>query len=56
MAPRIPNKQNINTTDKNQLKQARDLLVEAKKRSLGFEGGVGIKNKVLAKACRAETS
>lgn len=42
----------LNSTDKKQLKEARDLLIEAKKRSLGFEGGVGIKNKVLAKVCR----
>jgi spermidine/putrescine transport system substrate-binding protein len=42
----------LNSTDKKQLREARDLLIEAKKRSLGFEGGVGIKNKVLAKVCR----
>ena len=39
----------VNTTDVAVLKKARDLLVEAKKRSIGFEGGVGGKNKVLAK-------
>ena len=38
----------LNTTDKKQMKEARDVLIEAKKRSIGFEGGVGIKNKVLA--------
>jgi spermidine/putrescine transport system substrate-binding protein len=43
----------LNTTDKKQMKEARDLLIDAKKRSLGFEGGVGIKNKVLAKVCKA---
>jgi spermidine/putrescine transport system substrate-binding protein len=43
----------LNSTDKKQLTEARDLLIEAKKRSLGFEGGVGIKNKILAKVCRA---
>ena len=43
----------LNSTDKKQLKEARDLLIEAKKRSLGFEGGVGIKNKVLARVCKA---
>jgi spermidine/putrescine transport system substrate-binding protein len=43
----------LNTTDKKQLKEARDLLLNAKKRSLGFEGGVGVKNKVLAKVCKA---
>ena len=42
----------LNSTDKKQLKEARDILIEAKKHSLGFEGGVGIKNKVLAKVCR----
>ena len=41
----------FNSVDKKQLKEARDLLIEAKKRSLGFEGGVGAKNKVLAKVC-----
>ena len=39
----------FNSTDSKQLKQARELLMDAKKRSLGFEGGVGGKNKVLAK-------
>ena len=42
-----------NTTDPQQLKEARDLLLSAKKRSLGFEGGVGGKNKVLAKGAVA---
>jgi spermidine/putrescine transport system substrate-binding protein len=42
----------LNTTDKKQLKEARDLLLNAKKRSLGFEGGVGVKNKVLARVCK----
>jgi len=42
-----------NSTDPQQLKQARDLLLSAKKRSLGFEGGVGGKNKVLAKGAVA---
>ena len=42
----------LNTVDKKQMKEARDLLLDAKKRSLGFEGGVGIKNKVLARVCR----
>jgi spermidine/putrescine transport system substrate-binding protein len=41
----------LNTVDKEQLKEARDLMIEAKKRSVGFEGGVGGKNKVLAKGC-----
>ena len=38
-----------NSTDPKQLMEARDLLLDAKKRSLGFEGGVGGKNRVLAK-------
>ena len=42
----------FNNTDKTQLREARDLLLEAKKRSRGFEGGVGGKNKVLAKVCK----
>ena len=42
-----------NTTELSQLKEARDTLVNAKKRSLGFEGGVGGKNKVLAKGAVA---
>jgi spermidine/putrescine transport system substrate-binding protein len=41
--------QSVNTTDAEQLKKARDLLIEAKKRALGFDGGVGGKNKVLAR-------
>ncbi|MGD1019040.1 MAG: spermidine/putrescine ABC transporter substrate-binding protein [Verrucomicrobiia bacterium] len=42
----------FNSTDRKQLLEARGLLVEARKRSLGFDGGVGAKNKVLAKVCR----
>lgn len=42
----------LNNTDKSQLREARDLIIEAKKRSRGFEGGVGGKNKVLAKVCK----
>jgi len=38
----------LNSTNVKELAEARDLLVEAKKRSLGFEGGVAGKNKVLA--------
>jgi spermidine/putrescine transport system substrate-binding protein len=41
----------LNTVEPEKLKEVRDLLIEAKKRSLGFEGGVGGKNKVLAKGC-----
>lgn len=39
----------VNETDPDKLKKARDLLVEAKGRSIGFDGGVGGKNKVLSK-------
>lgn len=39
----------VNSVDPKELTEARDLLLEAKKRSLGFEGGVGGKNRVLAK-------
>ena len=42
----------VNSTDKAQLRQARDLILDAKKRSRGFEGAVGGKNKVLAKICK----
>lgn len=38
-----------NTTNREELSEARDLLVEAKKRSLGFESSLGCKNRVLAK-------
>ncbi len=43
----------VNTVDKQQLKEAFEVLVDAKKRSRGFEGGVGGKNKVLGKVCKA---
>jgi spermidine/putrescine transport system substrate-binding protein len=43
----------VNSTDAKQLKEARDLIVAAKKRSLGFDGSVGGKNKVLAKTANA---
>jgi spermidine/putrescine transport system substrate-binding protein len=39
----------VNTTNPEELRAAAALLGEAKKRSQGFEGGVGGKNKVLAK-------
>ena len=42
----------LNTTDKKEMKAAGNLLIESKKRSLGFEGGVGIKNKILANVCK----
>jgi spermidine/putrescine transport system substrate-binding protein len=43
----------VNSTNLNELKQARDLIIAAKKRSSGFEGSVGAKNKVLARTARA---
>lgn len=43
----------VNTVDPKQLKEVADLLVATKRRSQGFEGGVGGKNKVLAKAIKA---
>ena len=42
----------VNSTDPKQLKIARDLIIESKKRSVGFEGSVGVKNKVLAKTAQ----
>lgn len=42
-----------NSTDLRQLKEARDLIIAAKKRSRGFDGSVGAKNKVLAKTVKA---
>jgi spermidine/putrescine transport system substrate-binding protein len=43
----------VNTTDQEQLKKIRDLLLESKKRSQGFDAGVGAKNKVLNKSVTA---
>ena len=43
----------LNSVDPAQLKEARDLILDAKRRCAGFEGSVGGKNKVLAKAARA---
>jgi len=43
----------LNTTDKKALLDARDLILAAKRRSRGFEGGVGGKNKVLARRVSA---
>jgi spermidine/putrescine transport system substrate-binding protein len=42
----------VNTTDPKQLKAARDLLIEAKRRSVGFDGSVGAKNKILGKTAQ----
>lgn len=39
----------VNSTNPVELAEARDLLVEAKKRSLGFEAGIGGRNRVLTK-------
>jgi len=43
----------VNTGDQAQLKKMAEVLAAAKKKSQGFEGGVGGKNKVLAKAVTA---
>lgn len=43
----------LNSIDVKELKEARDLTIETKKRSLGFDGSVGGKNKVLAKTAKA---
>jgi spermidine/putrescine transport system substrate-binding protein len=43
----------LNSTEPAHLREARDLLIEAKRRSLGFDGSVGGKNKILSKAARA---
>lgn len=42
----------INSTNIDELREARDILLDAKRRSLGFEGGVGGKNRVLAKGAK----
>lgn len=43
----------LNSTDPKQLKEVRDLIIDAKKRCLGFDGSVGGKNKVLGKNAAA---
>ncbi len=43
----------VNSTDPKQLKEARDLILAAKKRCVGFEGSVGAKNKVVGKGAQA---
>ncbi len=40
----------LNSVDLAQLKEARDLILQAKKRGLAFEGSVGGKNRILGKA------
>jgi spermidine/putrescine transport system substrate-binding protein len=47
------NGQSFNSTDPAQLKKARDLVIDAKKRSVGFDGSVAAKNKVLGKIAKA---
>ncbi|NDF00912.1 MAG: extracellular solute-binding protein, partial [Verrucomicrobia bacterium] len=39
----------LNSIEIPHLKEARDLIIEAKQRSLGFDGSVGAKNKLMAK-------
>ena len=43
----------VNTTNPDEIEAAGALLIEAKKRAQGFEGGVGGKNKVLGKEVTA---
>jgi spermidine/putrescine transport system substrate-binding protein len=42
----------MNSTSKKELREARDLLLEAKRRSVGFAGGVEGKNRVLARGVK----
>ncbi len=42
----------LNSTEPAHLKEARDVLIAAKARSVGFDGSVGAKNKVLARQAR----
>lgn len=43
------NGHSLNSVDLSHLKEARDLIVAAKKRCVGFDGSVGAKNKVLSR-------
>ncbi len=43
----------LNSTNAAELKEARDLVLAAKKRAVGFEGSVAAKNKVLARGAQA---
>lgn len=43
----------LNSTDIPHLKEARDLVIEAKRRAAGFDGSVGAKNKVIARSVAA---
>ena len=46
----------VNATDPKELKEARDLIIATKKRSRGFDGSVGAKNRVLAISLRPRAS
>jgi spermidine/putrescine transport system substrate-binding protein len=43
----------LNSTNSNHLREARDLLVQTKKRCLAFEGSVAAKNRILARSVAA---
>lgn len=43
----------LNSTEIPHLKEARDLVIKAKKRALGFDGSVGAKNKVAGRSAAA---
>jgi len=47
------NGHSVNSINPQELTKARDLIIAAKKRSSGFDGSVGAKNKVLGKTARA---
>jgi spermidine/putrescine transport system substrate-binding protein len=47
------NGRSLNSVKPDELKEARDLVLNAKKRAIGFENTVGGKNKVISKAARA---
>lgn len=42
----------VNSVDAKDIKLARDLCIAAKKRCVGFDGSVGVKNKVLGKTAK----
>ena len=42
----------VNSVDPKELKAARDLCIAAKARSVGFDGSVGVKNKILGKTAQ----
>ena len=42
----------VNSTNAPELREARDLLIAAKQRSVGFDGSVGVKNKILGKSAQ----